>query len=66
LNTSQLGIDFEHNGFLLKITVRYCMVDYSHEVVSSLFCGAIEHPSLPHLVPTQQILLQLQSILSLS
>jgi hypothetical protein len=54
LNTSRLGIDFEHNGYLLKITVRYCKVDGSHEVVRRLFRGIIERPILSEIVPVQQ------------
>jgi hypothetical protein len=54
LNTLQLGIDFEQNGSMLKITVRYCKVDSSHDVVGSLFHGVIERPSLSQLVPMQQ------------
>jgi len=42
LNTSRLGIDFEHNGSALKITVRYCKVEGSHDAVRGLFQGRIE------------------------
>ncbi len=54
LNTSRLGIDFEHNGSVLKITIRYCKVDGSHEVVRSLFPGVVVRRSLSQLVPVQQ------------
>jgi hypothetical protein len=66
LSTSRLGIDFEHNGFVLKITFRCCKVDGSHEVVSSLFHGAIECHSLQQLVPTQQNLASINSFFKLT
>ncbi len=54
LNTSRLGIDFEHNGAALRVTVRYCKVDGSHIVVQSLFRGSIEPVSLAEVVPLWQ------------
>lgn len=54
LNTSRLGIDFEHNGAALRVTVRYCKVDGSHIVVQSLFRGSIEPVSLAEVVPLRQ------------
>jgi hypothetical protein len=54
LNTSRLGIDFEHNGAVLKITVRYCKVDGSHNIVKGLFQGRIEAVPLSQLVPVTQ------------
>jgi len=54
LNTSRLGIDFEHNGSVLRITVRYCKVDGSHDVVQGLFQGRIETRPLSQVVPRTQ------------
>jgi hypothetical protein len=54
LNTSRLGIDFEHNGSALKVTVRYCKVTGTHPIVRRLFSGTIESVPLSQLVPRTQ------------
>jgi hypothetical protein len=54
LNTSRLGIDFEHNGAVLRVTVRYCKVEGSHGIVQNLFHGRIEPVSLAQIVPVKQ------------
>ena len=54
LNTSRLGIDFEHNGSALKITVRYCKVEGSHDAVRGLFQDRIEPVPLSDLIPRTQ------------
>jgi len=53
-NASRLGIDFERNGSVLKINVRYCKVEGSHDAVRGLFQGRIEAVPLSQLIPRTQ------------
>jgi len=54
LNTSRLGINFDHNRSVLKITVSYCKVEGSHDAVRGLFQGRIEELPLSELIPRTQ------------
>jgi hypothetical protein len=54
LNTSRLGIGFEHNGAVLRFTVRHYMVDGSHHAVRGLFQGRNEAVPLSQMVPRTQ------------